>query len=77
MYPWDHDRRRFAANDEQNRINEEITESDRRNVKSGSGFGYLAFIMLVTFLKPIAEYFIDLYNALAGYVHSIGTMIGL
>lgn len=76
MYPWDDDRRRFAAIDEQNRVNEEIAERDRRNIRPGSGFGYLVFMLVVIFFKPIAEYFIDLYTSIASFTRSLGTLIG-
>ena len=75
-HPWQDDRRRFAAMDAQNRLNEEMAESDRAEAKKGSGFGYLVFMAAVIFFKPFADYCIDLYNTLAGYAQSIGGMFG-
>jgi hypothetical protein len=75
-HPWQDDRRRFAAMDAQNQLNEEMAEQARAESKKGGGFGYLAFILVVIFFKPFAEYCIDLYNTLAGYVHSLGNVFG-
>lgn len=47
------------------------------NPAKSSGVGLLVFMPVVIFFKPIAEYFIDLYNTLAGYVHSLGALFGL
>lgn len=76
MHPWQDDRRRFAAIDEQNRINEEIAEADRSATRSGGGFGYVLFIVAVIFFKPFAEFCIELYNTLAGYLHGIASVLG-
>ena len=76
MHPWDDDRRRFAAMDAQNRLNEEMAERDRAESEKGGGFGYLLFIVAVIFFKPFAEDCIDLYNTLAGCVRSLGNLFG-
>ena len=75
-HPWQDDRRRFAAMDEQNRLNEEMAESDRAESKKGGGFGFLVFIVAVIFFKPFAEYCIAYYDTLAGYAHSVGALFG-
>lgn len=74
--PWQDDRRRFAAMDAQNRLNEEMAESDRAKAKKGGGFGYLLFIGAVIFFKPFVEYCIDLHNTLAGYAHNLAAALG-
>ncbi|WP_312420687.1 hypothetical protein [Shinella sp.] len=76
-HPWQDDRRRFAAMDAQNRLNEEMAENDRVEAKKGGGFGYLVFMVAVIFFKPFAEYCIDLYNMLAGYAHSLASVFGV
>ena len=75
-HPWQDDRRRFAAMDAQNRLNEEMAENDRAESKKGGGFGYLVFMVAFIFFKPFAEYCIDLYNTLAGYAHSLAALLG-
>lgn len=75
-HPWQDDRRRIAAMDAQNRLNEEMAENDRSEAKKGGGLGVLLFIGAVIFFKPFAEYCIDLYNTLAGYAQSVGSMFG-
>lgn len=75
-HPWQDDGRHFAAMDAQNRLNEEMAESDRAEAKKGGGFGYLLFIGAVIFFKPFVEYCIDLYNTLAGYAHNLATAFG-
>ncbi|RWX74883.1 hypothetical protein EPK99_23650 [Neorhizobium lilium] len=77
MHPWEDDRRRFGAIDEQKRINEEMARDDRRSGGSRGGVGYLLFIVAVIFFKPFAEFCVELYNNIAGHVHHIGTLIGL
>jgi hypothetical protein len=77
MYPWDDARRQQAAFQEQDRISQEVAERDRAELrKSGGGLGFIIFIVIVVFFKPIAEYFIDLYNTLTGYAHSLGALVG-
>jgi hypothetical protein len=78
MYPSDDARRQQAAFQEQARISEEVAERDRAELrKRGGGLGFIIFMAIVIFFKPIAEYFIDLYNTLAGYAHSLGALFGL
>ncbi|WP_457661953.1 hypothetical protein [Sinorhizobium medicae] len=76
MHPWNDTRRYQAALHQQAQINEEAEEHARAESKKGGGFGYLLFIVAVIFFKPFAEYCIDLYNTLAGYVHSLGSVFG-
>lgn len=75
-HPWQDDRRRFAAMDAQNQLNEEMAKQARAESKKGGGFGFLVFMAAVIFFKPIAEYFIELYDTLADYAHGIGVMFG-
>ncbi|MCW5712101.1 hypothetical protein [Shinella sp.] len=78
MYPSDDARRQQAAFQEQARISEEVAERDRAELrKSGGGLGFIIFMAIVIFFKPIAVYFIDLYNTLAGYAYSLGALFGL
>lgn len=72
QHPWKDPRRYQAALHQQAQINEEAAERARADSSKGGGFGFLVFMALVIFFKPIAEYFIELYDTLAGYVHSIG-----
>ncbi|WLS00962.1 hypothetical protein [Shinella sumterensis] len=74
---WGDDRRYQAALHQQAQINEEIAAQDRVEAKKGGGLSFIVFIGAVIFFKPIAEYFIDLYNTLAGYPQSLGAMFGL
>lgn len=76
MHPWQDDRRRFAAIDEQNRINEEMAEADRSDAGRRGGLGYLLFIGAVIFFKPAAEYCIELYNTIASYLSGIAGVLG-
>ncbi|WP_156408377.1 MULTISPECIES: hypothetical protein [unclassified Ensifer] len=76
MYPWDEDRRRAAAIDMQNRLNEPMAEKAKQSVKPGDNRKFLVFMVVVIFFKPFAEYCIHLYNTLAGYVHSLGSVFG-
>ncbi len=78
MYPWDDARRQQAAFQEQARIGEEVAERDSAELrKTGGGLGFIVFMAILIFFKPIAEYFINLYNTLAGYAQSLGTLVGL
>ena len=78
MYPSDDARRQQTAFQEQARISEEVAERDRAELrKSGGGLGFIIFMAIVVFFKPIAEYCIDLYNTLSGYAHSLGALFGL
>lgn len=78
MHPWDDPRRYQAAIHEQVRINDEMAERDRAELKkAGSGFGFAVFMVIVIFFKPLAEYCIELYDTIAGYVSSLGTLVGL
>lgn len=77
MHPWNDPSRYQAALHQQTQINEEAAEQARAESKKGGGFGYLVFLVAVIFFKPFAEYCIDLYNTLAGYVQSLGTLLGL
>lgn len=70
------DRRRSAAMDAQNQVNEEMAEQARVDAKEGGSFGSLMFMLAVIFLKPFAEYCIDLYDTLAGYAHSLAALLG-
>ncbi|WP_042778355.1 hypothetical protein [Sinorhizobium fredii] len=76
MREWDESRRHNAAVYEQTRINEENAEQTRDNSKSMSNTGYLLFILAVIFFKPVAEYCIELYNTVGGYLHGIAGMLG-
>ena len=76
MHPWQDDRRRIAALDEQNRINEEMAEADRAEGRTGGGLRYLLFMLAIIFFKPFAEYCIELYNTVGGYLHGIAGMLG-
>ena len=76
MHPWNDPRRYQAALHQQAQINEEAAEHARAESRKGGGFGFLVFMAVVIFFKPIAEYFIELYDTLAGYAHSIGVMFG-
>lgn len=76
MHPWQDDRRRFAAIDEQNRINEEIAEAGRSGGTSRGGVGYLLFLGAVIFFKPLAEYCIEIYGSATAYLHGIAAMFG-
>ncbi|KQY73941.1 hypothetical protein ASD52_26280 [Ensifer sp. Root142] len=76
MNPWGDDRRYQAALHQQAQINEEAAEHARNEAKKGGGFGFLVFMVAVIFFKPFAEYCIDLYNTLAGCVHSLGSLFG-
>lgn len=75
-HPWQDDRRRVAAMDAQNQLNDEMAKQARAESKKAGGFGYLLFILAVIFFKPFAEYCIDLYNTLAGYAQSVGALFG-
>ncbi|KQY48533.1 hypothetical protein [Rhizobium sp. Root483D2] len=75
MHPWQDDRRRFAAIDEQNRLNEELAEADR-SAKPRGGLGYLLFLGAVIFFKPFAEYCIELYGFVTSYLHGLPGMFG-
>lgn len=76
MHPWNDPSRYQAALHQQAQINEEAAEHARAESKKGGGFGYLVFMVAVISFKPLAEYCIDLYNTLAGYVHSLGALLG-
>lgn len=76
MHPWQDDRRRFAAIDEQNRLNEELVEADRSGAKPRGGPGYLLFLGAVIFFKPFAEYCIELYGSASSYLHGLSAMLG-
>lgn len=73
----DEARRLNGALHEQIRINEEIAEQSKPDAKPGEAKWAVLFILAVIFIKPFAEYCIDLYNTLAGYAQSLGTMFGL
>lgn len=70
------DRRRFAAMDAQNQVNQEMAEQARVDSEKGGGFGCLMSMLTVIFFKPFAEYCIDLYDTLAGYAHSLAALLG-
>lgn len=76
MNHWGDDRRYQAALHQQAQINEEAAAHGRAVAKKGGGFGFLMFVLAVIFFKPIAEYFIELYNTLAGYAQSLGALFG-
>ena len=76
MHPWNDPSRYQAALLQQTQINEEAAEQARAESKKGGGFGYLVFLVAVIFFKPFAEYCVDLYNTLAGYVHSLRALLG-
>ena len=76
MHPWNVPSRYQAALHQQTQINEEAAEQARAESKKGGGFGYLVFLVAVIFFKPFAEYCVDLYNTLAGYVHSLRALLG-
>ena len=76
MHPWNAPSRYQAALHQQTQINEEAAEQARAESKKGGGFGYLVFLVAVIFFKPFAEYCVDLYNTLAGYVHSLRALLG-
>ena len=73
----DEARRLNGAIHEQIRINEEIAEQSKSDAKPGEAKWAILFILVVIFIKPIAEYCIDLYNTLAGYAQSLGAFLGL
>nr|WP_314092307.1 hypothetical protein [uncultured Shinella sp.] len=78
MHSWDDARRQQGAFQEQARASEEVAERDRAKLReSGGGLGFIIFLAIAIFSKPIAEYFIDLYNTLAGYAQSLGALFGL
>ena len=77
QHPWNDPRRYQAALHLQAQANDEAAEQARTESGKSSGVGLLVFMPVVIFFKPIAEYFIDLYNTLAGYVHSLGALFGL
>lgn len=76
MHPWQDDRRRFAAIDEQNRINEELAEAGRSGGRPPGGVGYLLFLGAVIFFKPLAEYCIEIYDSATTYLHGIAGIFG-
>jgi hypothetical protein len=76
MHPWQDDRRRFAAIDEQNRLNEELAEADPSAAKPRGGLGHLLFLGAVIFFKPFAEYYIELYGVITSYLHGLPGMFG-
>ena len=73
----DEARRLNGAMHEQIRINEEIAEQSQSDAKPGEARWAILFMLVVIFLKPFAEYCIDLYNTLAGYAQSLGALFGL
>ena len=76
QHPWNDPRRYQAALHQQAQVHEEAAEHARAESRKGGGFGFLVFMAVVIFFKPIAEYFIEFYDTLAGYAHSIGVMFG-
>jgi len=76
MHPWQDDRRRFAAIDEQNRLNEELAGADRSGAKPRGGVGYLLFLGAIIFFKPFAEYCIEVYGSATSYLHGLTAMLG-
>ena len=72
----DEARRMNGAIQEQMRINDEIAEQSKSGAKPGEAKWAILFILLVIFIKPFAEYCIDLYNTLAGYAHSLAAAFG-
>lgn len=76
MNHWGDHRRYQTALHQQAQINEEAAEHACAESKKGGGFGFLVFIVAVIFFKPFAEYWIALYDTLAGYAHSVGNLFG-
>lgn len=76
MNPWGDDRRYQAALHQQAQINEEAAQHAREEAEKGGGFGFMVFMGAVIFFKPFAEYCVDLYNTVAGYVRSLGIVFG-
>lgn len=72
----DEARRLNGAMHEQIRINEEIAEQSKSDSKPGEAKWAVFFILVVIFIKPVADYCIDLYNTLAGYAQSLGALFG-
>jgi len=70
-------RRLNGALQEQMRINEEVAEQSKSDAKPGEAKWAVLLLLAVVFLKPVAEYCIDLYKTAAGYVHGLADMIGL
>jgi len=75
MRYWGDDRRYHAALHQQAQLNEEAAARDRNEAKKGGGFAFLMFVLAVIFFKPFSEYYIDLYDALAGYAHSLAALL--
>lgn len=73
----DEARRLNGAMHEQIRINEEIADQSKSDAKPGETKWAILFILVVIFIKPVADYCIDLYNTVAGYAHSLGALVGL
>lgn len=72
----DEARRLNGAIQEQMRINDEIAEQSKSDAQPGEAKWAILFILAVIFIKPVADYCVDLYDTLAGYAHSIGGMFG-
>ncbi|MCA1371047.1 hypothetical protein I6F15_27260 [Bradyrhizobium sp. BRP14] len=76
MQHWDDSRRYTAALQEQERVNEEMAERARAESKKGGNFGFLLFVGAVILFKPAAEYCIELYNTVTGYLSGIAGVLG-
>ena len=72
----DEARRLNSALHEQIRINDEIAEQSKPDAKPGEAKWAVLFILAVVFIKPVADYCVDLYNTLAGYAQSLSAMLG-
>ncbi|WP_139015848.1 hypothetical protein [Ensifer aridi] len=76
MHDWDEARRYNGALQEQIRINEEIAESSKADARPGEAKWVVLFLLAVIFFKPAAEYCIELYNTIAGYLSGIAGVLG-
>lgn len=76
MGDWHDSRRLDGAIHEQIRINEEIAQRSKPNTIPGETKWAVLFILAVLFVKPIAEYAIEVYTAVSRYAQEIAALGG-